>query len=52
MAAEPRAMPGPLSGLSVKLITIIVAVILTAGIVIYLPLVANYRDSWLADRLT
>ncbi|MGB3025502.1 sensor histidine kinase [Paradevosia shaoguanensis] len=51
MAAEPRAMPGPLSGLSVKLITIIVAVILTAGIVIYLPLVANYRDSWLADRL-
>jgi len=44
-------MPGPFSGLSVKLITIIVAVILTAGIVIYLPLVANYRDSWLADRL-
>lgn len=51
MAAEPRAMPGAFSGLSVKLITIIVAVILTAGIVIYLPLVANYRDSWLNDRL-
>jgi len=44
-------MPGPFSGLSVKLITIIVTVILTAGIVIYLPLMANYRDSWLADRL-
>ena len=51
MAAEPRAMPGAFSGLSVKLITIIVTVILTAGIVIYLPLVANYRDSWLNDRL-
>jgi signal transduction histidine kinase len=51
MAAEPRAMPGPFSGLSVKLITIIVVVILAVEVVVYLPSLANYRTSWLDDRL-
>jgi signal transduction histidine kinase len=44
-------MPGPFSGLSVKLITIIVVVILAVEIFIYLPSLANYRTNWLDDRL-
>jgi signal transduction histidine kinase len=49
--SEPRAMPGPLSGLSVKLITTITLVILAVGIAIYLPSAGTYRQSWLNDRL-
>jgi signal transduction histidine kinase len=51
MAAETRAMPGPFSGLSVKLIATIIFVILAVAVVVYFPLVANFRASWLADRL-
>jgi signal transduction histidine kinase len=49
--AENRAMPGPFSGLSVKLIATIVVVILAVEIVIYLPSAANFRVGWLEDRL-
>jgi signal transduction histidine kinase len=51
MATENRAMPGLLSGLSVKLIATIVVVILAVEVVIYLPSAANFRSSWLDDRL-
>ena len=51
MATESRAMPGPLSGLSVKLIATIIVVILAVEVVIYLPSAANFRASWLDDRL-
>jgi signal transduction histidine kinase len=51
MATENRAMPGPLSGLSVKLIATIVVVILAVEVVIYLPSAANFRAGWLEDRL-
>ena len=34
MATQPRALPGPLSGLSVKLIATIVVVILAVEVVI------------------
>lgn len=51
MTSEPRAMPGPFSGLSVKLIATIVLVILAVEVVIYLPSAGNYRDAWLNDRL-
>lgn len=51
MATEPRAMSGPLSGLSVKLIATIIVVILAVEVVIYLPSAANFRASWLEDRL-
>ena len=44
-------MPGPFSGLSVKLIASITLVILAVEIVVYLPSVGNYRHSWLNDRL-
>jgi len=51
MATETRAMPGPFSGLSVKLIATIIVVILAVEVVIYLPSAANFRASWLEDRL-
>lgn len=44
-------MPGPFSGLSVKLIATITLVILAVEVVIYLPSAGNYREAWLSDRL-
>ena len=51
MATPTRAMPGPLSGLSVKLIATLIVVILAVEVVIYLPTAAGFRQSWLNDRL-
>jgi signal transduction histidine kinase len=51
MAAEPRPMQGPFSGLSVKLIATIVVVILLVEVLIYLPSIANYRSGWIDNRL-
>jgi signal transduction histidine kinase len=51
MTTEPRAMPGPFSGLSVKLIATITLVILVVEVLIYLPSAGNFRQSWLDDRL-
>jgi len=44
-------MPGPLSGLSVKLIATIILVIMAVEVVIYLPSLGNFRANWLNDRL-
>ncbi|MET3927529.1 HAMP domain-containing sensor histidine kinase [Devosia sp. 2618] len=51
MKAERRVLPSWLSGLSIKLIATISAVILLVEIVVYLPSLANFRASWLDDRL-
>jgi signal transduction histidine kinase len=51
MTTEPRAMPGPFSGLAVKLIATITLVILVVEVLIYLPSAGNFRQSWLDDRL-
>lgn len=51
MATQNRAMPGPLSGLSVKIIATLVIVILAVEVVVYLPSAANFRQGWLTDRL-
>ncbi len=51
MTDERRAMPGPFSGLSVKLIATIIFVILAVEVVIYLPSLGNFRVAWLNDRL-
>jgi len=51
MATTKRAMPGRLSGLSVKIIATIVIVILAVEVVIYLPSAASFRQGWLNDRL-
>ena len=44
-------MQGPFRGLSVKLITTIIIVILAVEVLIYIPSVANYRSSWVDNRL-
>jgi signal transduction histidine kinase len=44
-------MPGPFSGLSVKLIATIVVVILAVEVIIYLPSLAYTRADWLDNRL-
>ena len=51
MTAERSVLPGRFSGLSIKLIATIIAVILAVEVVVYLPSIANYRASWLDDRL-
>jgi signal transduction histidine kinase len=45
------AHTGPFRGLSVKLIATIVVVILAVEVAVYIPSVANFRASWLNDRL-
>jgi len=44
--------PGVFQGLSIKLITTIILVILAVEIIIYLPSVANFRANWLKDKLS
>ncbi|MEO5806283.1 HAMP domain-containing sensor histidine kinase [Devosia sp.] len=51
MTAEPRPMPSVFSGLSSKLIATIIGVILLVEVVVFLPSIANFRASWLDDRL-
>ena len=51
MTAERSVLPNRFSGLSIKLIATIIAVILLVEIVVYLPTLANFRASWLDDRL-
>ncbi|KKC38075.1 hypothetical protein WH87_10695 [Devosia epidermidihirudinis] len=51
MTAERRVLPKWFSGLSIKLIATITMVILVVTIVVYLPSLANFRSSWLDDRL-
>lgn len=51
MTAERSVLPNRFSGLSIKLIATIIAVILLVEVVVYLPSVANFRASWLDDRL-
>ncbi|MFN4211329.1 MAG: sensor histidine kinase [Devosia sp.] len=51
MTAERSVLPSRFSGLSIKLIATIIAVILLVEIVVYLPSLANFRASWIDDRL-
>jgi signal transduction histidine kinase len=51
MTAERSVLPGRFSGLSIKLIATIIAVILLVEIVVYLPSLASFRANWLDDRL-
>ncbi len=51
MKVPRSALPSRFSGLSIKLIATISAVILLVEIVIYLPSLANFRADWLDDRL-
>ena len=51
MKAERSVLPNRFSGLSIKLIATIMAVILLVEVVVYLPSIAIYRANWLEDRL-
>ena len=51
MTPRRSALPSRFSGLSIKLIATISAVILLVEIVVYLPSLATYRANWLDDRL-
>ncbi len=51
MAVQPTDMPRAFSGLSVRLISVIVFVILAVEVVIYLPSAANFRANWLEDKV-
>lgn len=51
MVLPVREKPGPFSGLSVRLVTIIVLVILAVEVVVYVPSVASFRAGWLEDRV-
>ncbi|UXN74009.1 hypothetical protein N8D56_01305 [Devosia sp. A8/3-2] len=51
MTAERSLKPRRFSGLSIKLIATIIVVILAVEVIVYLPSLANFRASWLDDRL-
>ncbi|MBD8066859.1 HAMP domain-containing histidine kinase [Devosia sp. PTR5] len=51
MSNPGSPIPGRFSGLSNKLIATIIGVIFLVEIVVYLPSLANFRATWLEDRL-
>ncbi len=51
MAGDAPTKTGFISGLSTKLIALIILVILAVEVVIFLPSMANARAGWLDDRL-
>jgi signal transduction histidine kinase len=51
MTRDIAKVPGPFSGLSVKIIAAIALVILLVEVAVFLPSLANYRVGWLEDRL-
>lgn len=51
MAGDPPKTTGYFSGLSTKLIALIILVILAVEVVIFLPSMANARAGWLEERL-
>jgi len=52
MQVEPIKMPGPFSGLSFKLMATIIMVILAVEVMIYLPSAANFRGTWMDDKIS
>ncbi|GGB57055.1 ATPase [Roseibium aquae] len=48
-AERPR---GPFGGLSSKLLLLTIGFVMIAEVLIYVPSVANYRNTWLKDRVT
>src|SRR5580698_7052986 len=50
-AARPRPVRGPRFGLSGKLLVLTILFVMIAEVLIYVPSVANFRVTWLKDRL-
>jgi signal transduction histidine kinase len=51
LAARPNPMRAPRFGLSGKLLVLTILFVMIAEVLIYVPLVANFRVNWLRDRL-
>src|SRR5579885_365180 len=50
-AARPEPVRAPRFGLSAKLLVLTILFVMIAEVLIYVPLVANFRVNWLKDRL-
>jgi signal transduction histidine kinase len=50
-AAPPKPVRAPRFGLSGKLLVLTILFVMIAEVLIYVPLVANFRVNWLRDRL-
>jgi signal transduction histidine kinase len=50
-AARPESVRGPRFGLSGKLLLLTILFVMIAEVLIYVPLVANFRVNWLRDHL-
>ena len=50
-AARPQPVRAPRFGLSGKLLVLTILFVMIAEVLIYVPLVANFRVNWLSDRL-
>ena len=50
-AARPEPVRAPRFGLSGKLLLLTILFVMIAEVLIYVPLVANFRVNWLKDRL-
>ncbi len=51
IAARPQAVRVPRFGLSAKLLVLTVLFVMIAEVLIYVPLIANFRVNWLRDHL-
>jgi signal transduction histidine kinase len=50
-AAGPQAVRAPRFGLSAKLLVLTILFVMIAEVLIYVPLIANFRVNWLRDHL-
>ncbi len=50
--SRARVRRGPRFGLATRTVVCVVAFIMAAEITIYVPIIANYRDNWLRNRLS
>jgi signal transduction histidine kinase len=51
LAAPPNSVRAPRFGLSGKLLVLTILFVMMAEVLIYVPLVSNFRVNWLRDRL-
>jgi signal transduction histidine kinase len=51
LAARPQPVRAPRFGLSGKLLVLTILFVMLGEVLIYVPLVANFRGNWLNDRL-
>jgi signal transduction histidine kinase len=50
--ANPRGRRAPRFGLSTRVLLLVVAFVMVTEIIVYVPILANFRDNWLRRRLS